>query len=95
MLGLGGGSISTYLGRFMPDATIDTVEIDRRRDRGRKEIFRPARDRPRALSRRRRPRVPQPQQGLYDLILVDAYQRRLRAVPPADQGILRAGQGSG
>jgi spermidine synthase len=28
MLGLGGGSISTYLGRFMPDAAITTVEID-------------------------------------------------------------------
>ena len=28
MLGLGGGSISTYLGRAMPDVTIDTVEID-------------------------------------------------------------------
>jgi spermidine synthase len=28
MLGLGGGSISTYLGRFMPDAAVTTVEID-------------------------------------------------------------------
>jgi spermidine synthase len=28
MLGLGGGSISTYLGRHMPDVAIDTVEID-------------------------------------------------------------------
>ena len=28
MIGLGGGSISSYLGRFMPDATIDTVEVD-------------------------------------------------------------------
>jgi spermidine synthase len=28
MLGLGGGSISTYLGRFMPGAAITTVEID-------------------------------------------------------------------
>ncbi len=28
MIGLGGGSISTYLGRHMPDVTIDTVEID-------------------------------------------------------------------
>ena len=28
MIGLGGGSISTYLGRFMPEAAIDTVEID-------------------------------------------------------------------
>jgi spermidine synthase len=28
MLGLGGGSISTYLGRFLPGATIETVELD-------------------------------------------------------------------
>jgi spermidine synthase len=28
MLGLGGGSISTYLGRHMPEMPIDTVEID-------------------------------------------------------------------
>jgi len=28
MLGLGGGSISTYLGRFMPEAAITNVEID-------------------------------------------------------------------
>jgi spermidine synthase len=28
MIGLGGGSISMYLGRFMPDARVDTVEID-------------------------------------------------------------------
>jgi spermidine synthase len=28
MLGLGGGSISTYLGRFMPQTKIDTVELD-------------------------------------------------------------------
>jgi spermidine synthase len=28
MLGLGGGTISTYLGRHMPDLAVDTVEID-------------------------------------------------------------------
>ncbi|MGP0091966.1 MAG: spermidine synthase [Xanthobacteraceae bacterium] len=28
MLGLGGGAISTYLGRFLPQAAIDTVELD-------------------------------------------------------------------
>ncbi len=28
MIGLGGGSISSYLGHFMPDAIIDTVEVD-------------------------------------------------------------------
>ena len=28
MIGLGGGSISSYIGRYMQEATIDTVEID-------------------------------------------------------------------
>jgi spermidine synthase len=28
MIGLGGGTIATYLARFMPDVAIDTVEID-------------------------------------------------------------------
>jgi spermidine synthase len=28
LLGLGGGAMSTYLGRFLPDATIDAVELD-------------------------------------------------------------------
>jgi spermidine synthase len=28
VLGLGAGAIPTYLGRFLPDATIDTVELD-------------------------------------------------------------------
>src|SRR5205085_4930844 len=28
MLGLGGGSISTYLGRFMPETAVTTMEID-------------------------------------------------------------------
>ena len=28
MIGLGGGTISTYLGRYMPETAIDTVEID-------------------------------------------------------------------
>ena len=28
VIGLGGGAIPTYLGRFLPDATIDTVELD-------------------------------------------------------------------
>src|SRR5262249_43213206 len=28
ILGLGGGSLSTYLGRFLPDAAIETVELD-------------------------------------------------------------------
>jgi predicted membrane-bound spermidine synthase len=28
MIGLGGGTVSAYLGRFLPEAAIDTVEID-------------------------------------------------------------------
>src|SRR5262249_51187265 len=28
ILGLGGGAIPTYLGRFMPEVTIDSVELD-------------------------------------------------------------------
>jgi spermidine synthase len=28
ILGLGGGALSTYLGRFLPDATIDSIELD-------------------------------------------------------------------
>ena len=28
IVGLGGGAIPTYLGRFLPDATIDSVELD-------------------------------------------------------------------
>src|ERR1043166_2551773 len=39
MLGLGGGTLSTYLGRFMPDTAIDTVEIDRRVIEAAKQYF--------------------------------------------------------
>ena len=28
MIGLGGGSISSYLGRYLPDAQVDTIELD-------------------------------------------------------------------
>ena len=74
MLGLGGGSISTYLGRSMPDAAIDTVEIDRRVIEVAKQYF-GLRETERVryldgdgrvfLNRNR---------GLYDLILLDAYR---------------------
>jgi spermidine synthase len=74
MLGLGGGSISTYLGRFMPDVAIDTVEIDRRVIEVAKQYF-GLRETERVryldgdgrvfLNRNR---------GLYDLILLDAYR---------------------
>src|SRR5436305_7449085 len=39
MIGLGGGSISTYLGRFMPETAIDTIEIDRRVIEAAKKYF--------------------------------------------------------
>jgi len=74
MLGLGGGSISTYLGRFMPDVAIDTVEIDRKVIDVAKQYF-GLRETERIryldgdgrvfLNRNR---------GLYDLILLDAYR---------------------
>jgi spermidine synthase len=74
MLGLGGGSLSTYLGRFMPDAAIDTVEIDRRVIESAKTYF-GIRETPRVryldgdgrvfLNRNKQ---------LYDLILLDAYR---------------------
>jgi spermidine synthase len=73
MIGLGGGSISTYLGRAMADVTIDTVEIDpgvinaaKRyfgiRENGRVKYL--AGDGRVFLNRNKQ---------LYDLILVDAY----------------------
>src|SRR5262245_14342584 len=74
MLGLGGGSLSTYLGRAMPDTAIDTVEIDRRVIEVAKQYF-GLRESERIryldgdgrvfLNRNR---------GLYDLILLDAYR---------------------
>jgi spermidine synthase len=73
MIGLGGGSISTYLGRAMPDVTIDTVEIDpgvinaARRYFGVKDNARVkylAGDGRVFLNRNKQ---------LYDLILIDAY----------------------
>jgi spermidine synthase len=74
MIGLGGGSISTYLGRAMPDAAIDTVEIDPGVITAAKKYF-GIRETTRVryldgdgrvyLNRNR---------NLYDLILVDAFQ---------------------
>jgi spermidine synthase len=73
MLGLGGGSISTYLGRHMPELPIDTVEIDPGVITAAKQYF-GIRETPKVrylegdgrvyLTRHREP---------YDLILVDAY----------------------
>ena len=61
MLGLGGGSISTYLGRFMPETAITTVEIDPGVIKAAKSYFGLLRERTHALPRRRRARLPQPQ----------------------------------
>jgi spermidine synthase len=73
MLGLGGGSISTYLGRHMPELPIDTVEIDPGVITAAKQYF-GIRETPKVrylegdgrvyLTRHKEP---------YDLILVDAY----------------------
>ena len=74
MIGLGGGSISTYLGRFMPDVVIDTVELDPGVVTAAKKFFGLIEtDRVRYhegdgrvfLNRRK---------DTYDLILVDAFQ---------------------
>jgi spermidine synthase len=73
MIGLGGGSISTYLGRFMPEVTIDTIEVDSGVTAAAKTYF-GIRETARVryldgdgrvfLNRNKQP---------YDLILVDAY----------------------
>jgi spermidine synthase len=74
MIGLGGGSISTYYGRAMPDVQIDTVELDQRVIDVAKQYF-ALRETPRVryiaadgrvfLNRSR---------DRYDLILLDAYR---------------------
>ena len=74
MIGLGGGTISTYLGRAMPDAAIDTIEIDPGVIAAAKKYFgvrETARVRylvgdGRVLLKRNKER--------YDLILVDAFR---------------------
>jgi spermidine synthase len=73
LIGLGGGSMSTYLARFMPDAAITTVEIDPGVIKAAKQYFgvletervRYVAADGRAFLRR--------SLALYDLILVDAY----------------------
>jgi spermidine synthase len=74
MLGLGGGSISTYLGRFMPDVAIDVVEIDRRVIEVAKQYFGLREtERVRYLDGDGRVFLNR-NKGLYDLILLDAYR---------------------
>jgi len=74
MLGLGGGSISTYLGRFMPEAAITTVEIDPGVITAAKTYF-GLRESERMRYRAGDGRVFLNRSSeLYDLILLDAYR---------------------
>lgn len=74
MLGLGGGSISTYLGRFMPEAAITTVEIDPGVITAAKTYF-GLRETERMRYRAGDGRVFLSRNDeLYDLILLDAYR---------------------
>ena len=74
MLGLGGGSISTYLGRFMPEAAITTVEIDPGVITAAKTYF-GLRETERMRYHAGDGRVFLNRNGeLYDLILLDAYR---------------------
>jgi predicted membrane-bound spermidine synthase len=74
MLGLGGGSISTYLGRFMPEAAITTVEIDPGVIGAAKTYF-GLRETERMRYRAGDGRVfLNRNRELYDLILLDAYR---------------------
>jgi spermidine synthase len=74
MLGLGGGSISTYLGRFMPEIAITTVEIDPGVITAAKSYF-GLRESERMRYRAGDGRVfLHRNTELYDLILLDAYR---------------------
>ena len=63
MIGLGAGSISTYLGRAMPDAQIDVVELDPGVISAGKDYFGLRETDPGTPHCRRRPRLSQPPQG--------------------------------
>jgi spermidine synthase len=74
MIGLGGGSISTYYGRAMPDVHIDTVELDQRVIDVAKQYF-ALRDTPRVRYLAADGRVfLNRSKERYDLILLDAYR---------------------
>jgi spermidine synthase len=74
MLGLGGGTISTYFGRAMPELAIDVVEIDRRVIEVSKQYF-GLRDTERVRYLDGDGRVfLNRNKGLYDLIVLDAYR---------------------
>jgi spermidine synthase len=74
MIGLGAGSLSTYLGRAMPDAQIDVVEIDPGVIAAGKEYF-GLRETEKVRFMESDGRVYLNRHGgLYDLILVDAFR---------------------
>jgi spermidine synthase len=74
MLGLGGGTISTYLGRSMPQTTIDTVDIDPGVLMAAKKYFGILEtDRVRYLESDGRVFLNR-RKDTYDLILIDAFQ---------------------
>jgi spermidine synthase len=74
MIGLGGGSISTYYGRAMPDVHIDTVELDQRVIDVAKQFF-ALRETPRVRYIAADGRVfLNRSKERYDLILLDAYR---------------------
>ena len=74
MIGLGGGSISTYYGRAMPDVHIDTVELDQRVIDVAKQYF-ALRETPRVRYIAADGRVfLNRSKDHYDLILLDAYR---------------------
>jgi spermidine synthase len=74
MIGLGGGSISTYYGRAMPDVHIDTVELDQRVIDVAKQYF-ALRETPRVRYIAADGRVfLNRSKDQYDLILLDAYR---------------------
>ncbi len=74
MIGMGAGSVSTYIARFMPDVQIDSVELDPGVIAASKKYF--------GLQESERVRVIQGdgrvfltrQKDLYDLIILDAYR---------------------
>ena len=74
MLGLGGGSISTYLGRFMPETAITTVEIDPGVIKAAKSYFGLRRRSACAISPATGASFSTAASERYDLILLDAYR---------------------
>ena len=92
MIGLGAGSISTYLGRAMPDAQIDVVELDPGVISAGKDYFGLREtDKVRLIAGDGRVYLNR-HKDLYDLILLGCISRARHPIPFADAGVLRAGQ---